>query len=68
MSKGRAAVQVDLDRLEEWTQQELYEFRQDKHKALHLRGPGNYTGWRLTREQFCGKGLGRQQADHEPAV
>lgn len=59
MSKGRVAVQMDLDKLEEWTLQGFYEFRQDKHKALHLRVPGNHTGWRLAGEQFCGKGIGR---------
>lgn len=47
MFKGRAAIQMDLDGLQERSLQELYKFRHDKHKALHLRGPGNNTDWRL---------------------
>lgn len=37
-------------------------------KHLHLRGPGNNTGWWVAGEQCCGKALGIKQADCEPAV
>ncbi|GAB0179422.1 mitochondrial enolase superfamily member 1 [Grus japonensis] len=35
--EGRATLQEDLDRLEEWANKNLMKFNKDKHKGLHLR-------------------------------
>ncbi|GAB0203278.1 mitochondrial enolase superfamily member 1 [Grus japonensis] len=35
-SEGRATLQEDLDRLEEWANKNLMKFNKDKHKVLYL--------------------------------
>lgn len=65
--KGWAAVQKDLDKLEEWDNRNLKKFHNYKSKVLHQ---GRNNAWLLCRLDLCQKGpgaLGRQQTEHEPA-
>lgn len=69
--EGRAAIQGDLGRLEEWADRNLMKFNKDNCRALYLGGKNhqiliwnsNYSvmiqaGDWLVGEQFCWKGLG----------
>lgn len=66
--RGRAAIQRDLDRLEERSNRNS-KFRQDscKHHTWEAVARTAAEEWQA-RKQHCGKGLGSQQIDHEPAV
>ncbi|PKU43436.1 rna-directed dna polymerase from mobile element jockey-like [Limosa lapponica baueri] len=59
--EGRATLQEDLGRLEEWANNNLMKFNKDKCKVLHLgkHNPGvQQTGIYLAGKQLCGKGPG----------
>ncbi|KAK4827016.1 hypothetical protein QYF61_013150, partial [Mycteria americana] len=66
---GRAAIQRDTDRMQEWFNRNLMKVK-GKCKVLHLRwkNPKPNTGWRpAATEQLCRKepkGPGRQQTEH----
>lgn len=50
MLQGRAAVQVDLDRVEEWAHRSLMAFEEDKWQALHLGRKNVLRQYRLGTE------------------
>ena len=67
--EGRATLQEDLHRLEEWAKKNLLKFNKDKCKVLHLgkHNPGAQTRNHLAGEQLCGEepgGPGGQQAQY----
>ena len=55
--EGQDAIQRDLDRLEQWTQEDLMRFNKSKCKILHL-GQGN------PHYQYK---LGKERIEHRPA-
>lgn len=51
--KGKAAMLMDLDRLEGWTDRNFMKFNKDKCKVLH--GPGKQCSlcpWRFSRPRW----------------
>ena len=70
--EGRAAIQRDLDRLEEWVNRNPTKFYRNKCNILCLGGKNppaviQAGGWGAALQE-CPGHLGRQQAEHEPAL
>ncbi|KAK4830552.1 hypothetical protein QYF61_011730 [Mycteria americana] len=60
-AEGRATLQEDLDRLEEWANKNLVKFNRDKRKVLHLRKHNPGVQHRLGSTQ-----LGSSSVEREP--
>lgn len=68
MPEGRAGIQRDLDRLENWAGRNLIKFNKGKCKVVHLGKNNLLQQYMLGATQLELVGPGGHQVEHGPAM